>query len=456
MKKRIISGFLCALLVLSLVLPTALAENLKYGSQGSQVTQAQARLGQLGYYLDKVDGKFGFSTYKAVLAFQEKNGLQVDGIIGEVTNLALFRSTAIAASSLPVGTTAYQRVAYGSSGPAVKTVQGNLRALGYYTADVEGKFGYSTYEAVKAFQTDRGLKVDGVVGPQTWAALTGSNPIPVVTPKPAPTIPANPTAKYQDKNHLVLLIQQKLDELDYNVGEVDDYFGWLTYEAVRAFQKNNGLQVDGIVGPQTWAKLFGANPIPVITLPPPIVVPTPAPVPTAVPELRVQFGHTGDQVGQVQYRLIELGYLNTNTVDYIFGWSTYEAVRAFQKNNGLNDDGIVGEKTWQKLFSATALPKVTPKPSATTAPVITATPQVPSAAFRIQYGDKNADVTALQTKLKALGYLDTVDGAFGWSTFEAVKAFQKVNGLSNDGVVGEKTWAKINSATALPKPTATP
>ncbi len=81
---------------------------------------------------------------------------------------------------------------------------------------------------------------------------------------------------------------------------------------------------------------------------------------------------------------------------------------------------------------------------------------MPSAAFRIQYGDKNADVTALQTKVKDLGYLDTVDGAFGWSTFEAVKAFQKVNGLSNDGVVGEKTWAKINSATALPKPTATP
>lgn len=455
MKKRIISGFLCVMLLLSLVLPTALAENLKYGSKGSQVTQAQARLGQLGYYKDKVDGKFGFSTYKAVAAFQEKNGLKADGVIGEVTNLALYRSTAIAASGTPSGTTAYQRIAYGSEGPAVKTVQGNLRALGYYSDDVEGKFGSSTYEAVVAFQMARGLKVDGVVGPQTWAALTGSNPVPVVTPKPAPTIPANPTAKHNDKNHLVLLIQQKLHDLGYNVGEVDDLYGYLTVQAVRAFQKANGLKVDGIVGPLTWNKLFGANPVPVTTLPPPVVVPTPAPAPTAQAELRVQYGYTGTQVGQVQYRLIELGYMSTNVVDYVFGCSTYEAVRAFQKNNGLQADGIVGENTWMKLFSETAVPKVTPKPAPAT-PAATATPKPTSTEFRLQYSDVNADVTELQTLLKNLGYLSTVDGSFGFGTYEAVKAYQKVNGLTADGVVGPKTWGHIHSELALPKPTATP
>jgi peptidoglycan hydrolase-like protein with peptidoglycan-binding domain len=65
----------------------------------------------------------------------------------------------------------------GDTGPAVKEVQCILRARGYSVgpSGVDGDFGPDTEAAVKRFQTDRHLEVDGQVGPQTWAALRSSS-----------------------------------------------------------------------------------------------------------------------------------------------------------------------------------------------------------------------------------------------------------------------------------------
>ena len=66
-----------------------------------------------------------------------------------------------------------------------------------------------------------------------------------------------------------------------------------------------------------------------------------------------------------------------------------------------------------------------------------------------QYGDKGEAVEKVQKRLKALGYLSgSADGDFGNATKNAVKAFQKNNGLTADGKVGSKTLAKLNSSKA--------
>lgn|GEM_PF-7070569 len=63
---------------------------------------------------------------------------------------------------------------YGSSGNCVGWVQRRLKQLGYAPGPTDCIFGWQTEAAVKQFQKDRGLVVDGVVGPQTWAALKGA------------------------------------------------------------------------------------------------------------------------------------------------------------------------------------------------------------------------------------------------------------------------------------------
>lgn len=64
----------------------------------------------------------------------------------------------------------------------------------------------------------------------------------------------------------------------------------------------------------------------------------------------IQKGAKGNITKLLQEKLTKLGY-NTNGVDGIFGNGTYNAVRQFQKNNGLSIDGIVGKNTWRKLLN---------------------------------------------------------------------------------------------------------
>lgn len=61
----------------------------KYGSTGKEVKQIQTKLKNWGYYKGNIDGIYGSQTLKAVKDFQKKNGLAVDGIVGEKTLAAL-------------------------------------------------------------------------------------------------------------------------------------------------------------------------------------------------------------------------------------------------------------------------------------------------------------------------------------------------------------------------------
>lgn len=108
----------------------------------------------------------------------------------------------------------------------------------------------------------------------------------------------------------------------------------------------------------------------------------------------------------------------------------------------------------------TAVPTATPKPADPTrsAPTIT-----PNAKYKtIQYGDRGADVTKLQRRLIELGYMKkgSDDGAYGYQTLNAVRDFQKANGLSVDGAAGRVTLTTLyedpNVVSKLVDPTETP
>ena len=149
----------------------------------------------------------------------------------------------------------------------------------------------------------------------------------------APTVPDMPMLYSGCTGDAVKTLQEKLNAKGFDSGNVDGIFGAKTYAAVTAFQKANGLGVDGIVGKLTWAKLYDATPVNV----------TPV---TTQPMLRT--GSRGDAVRKLQELLNAKGY-TCGDVDGIFGSKTYAAVLAFQKANGLAADGIVGSLTWGKL-----------------------------------------------------------------------------------------------------------
>lgn len=130
----------------------------------------------------------------------------------------------------------------GSTGQAVRELQVALNALGYNTGAVDGQFGPQTESAVKSFQQDRGLTADGIVGPITWLNIDEADQ-------------NEPILKKGSHGNPVRRAQKRLTLGGWDTGGVDGIFGGDTESAVKDFQGDRGLAVDGIVGPQTWAEI---------------------------------------------------------------------------------------------------------------------------------------------------------------------------------------------------------
>ena len=139
-------------------------DSLRMGDSGSAVKDLQTKLKKLGYYDGTVDSTFGSGTYTAVRAFQKKYNLTADGVAGSETLKKLDTAYKNADSNTSTDDDSLRK---GATGTAVKTLQTNLKKLGFYTAYVDGSFGATTESAVKAFQRKYGLTADGVAGSAT-------------------------------------------------------------------------------------------------------------------------------------------------------------------------------------------------------------------------------------------------------------------------------------------------
>jgi peptidoglycan hydrolase-like protein with peptidoglycan-binding domain len=227
------------------------------------------------------------------------------------------------------------------------------------------------------------------------------------------------------------LLQQQLTTLGYFSGVVTEFFGPVTEDAVRRFQRDAGLTADGIVGPGTDAAIQQRL--------------TPPATPSASGALRLN--DTGEQVSVLQRRLTELGYFS-GPITGTFGPLTQTAVISFQQASGLTADGIVGTGTADALRRATV-----PQTPAVRPP----DPVVSSNTLR--RGDTGTGVADLQTRLRQLRYYDgPVNGSFGPRTEEAVRFFQRSQGLPEDGVAGAEVKTvldRLTSSSANPEAPST-
>ncbi len=335
----------------------------------------------------------------------------------------------------------------GSTGDEVRKMQKRLKELGYLKGSADGDFGDATETAVKNFQANNGLTVDGKAGTATLNKLYSDSArkaaTTTATNTPKPTSTPFTSLKNGSTGDEVRKMQQRLKTLGYLKGSADGDFGDATEQAVRDFQANNGLTVDGKAGTATLNKLYSdsARKAPTATATPKVTAkPTNTPKPTAKPtntpkaddlDYYLQDGSSGARVKTLQNRLIELGWM-TGSASGSYGHATEYAVRAFQKRyNNLWDDGIAGPDTLKALYSANAAKSNN---------------AVSSLSMNLEYGDENDAVRAMQKRLKELGfYKNNTDGHFGDATKAAVIAFQKVNGLTADGKAPTATLSRIYS-----------
>ena len=389
------------------------------GSSGKKVETLQRRLIELGWLDGKVTGTYDAATEQAVRAFQRKTkDLWEDGIAGPDTLRALYSSGA--ARTTKAVASSGETLEFGSEGSAVKTMQQKLKDLGYLSGSADGKFGVATQAAVIAFQKNNNLTADGKAGSATLSKLysgsankAGGNAVKISqagenrsgrdTSDIAST--GYETLENGSSGSAVKALQEKLKKLGFYTGNVDGSFGDGTEAAVMAFQLQNNLTVDGKAGPATQRALYGTG----------------SNSPVSYSALRM--GDTGSAVRNLQYTLYELGYYD-GAIDGDYGQTTSDAVRAFQIQNKLSPvDGVAGSATLAKLYSSDAL-------SATAANVQYDT---------VRPGDKGEIVVEIQDCLIQMGFLEEITGVYDDATTNAVREFQKANGLTADGIAGSKT-----------------
>ena len=110
-------------------------------------------------------------------SFQSRNGLSVTGVADPYTQEVLYSASAkAAAGSSGSSSSGYRLLYWGCRGEAVRRLQQALLDAGYtQVKKADGIYGQWTYDAVRAFQRDRGLSVDGIAGRDTQNALYGTS-----------------------------------------------------------------------------------------------------------------------------------------------------------------------------------------------------------------------------------------------------------------------------------------
>ena len=251
--------------------------------------------------------------------------------------------------------------------------------------------------------------------PEESPVLDGIGPLTMDGPdyealKDLPVPETEPAPEYMQlglEHEKVAELQARLMELGFmDNDEPTEYFGTVTQAAVQSFQRQNELDMDGIVVPSTWEAIMD-------------------------PEAKyyaVSKGVEGEDIKRIQNRLYELGYLaSADLVTGNFGDKTEEAVLKLQEINGISMDGKVGRQTINLMYSDDVKPNY------------------------LAYGEKSDVVLAAQERLKELGYMTTTpDGSYGPDTSTAVKQFQSRNDLIVDGFLGPSTRTALNSQEAVP------
>ncbi len=241
------------------------SSGLRFGSRGPAVSRLQRNLRQIGYFNAPISGYFGEETRRAVIRFQQAYALRNDGVAGSGT------LNAINVTLRSVGEGQDNRndsfpsaLNQGDRNQSVRELQTALQRLNYFQGNPTGYFGDATRDAVARFQRDYGLRVSGVADEQTITEI--SRAVRSGRINPISNLPNNPSGEFScstisgdiclgEQSQRVNLVQQRLQQLGFFRGNITNYFGPATRDAVIQFQRSSQLNATGIVDFSTWQAL---------------------------------------------------------------------------------------------------------------------------------------------------------------------------------------------------------
>lgn len=256
---------------------------LEVGSIGEDVRTIQLELNRISRnypLIPKIpdpNGIFEADTQNAVRVFQQIFDLTPDGIVGKATWYqlkriynAVKRTSELFSEGITVSE-AMRRfpstLQFGSTGMGVRVLQFYLRLLNYFIPSIpyielDGIYGETTENAVRAFQEYVGLPADGIVGANTWRALINlyeqierevQTQYDVISTLPAPGL----VLTIGSTGDVVRRIQEYINMIARNDNAipsvtVDGIYGQQTAAAVRAIQAQSDLSQTGRIDPLTW------------------------------------------------------------------------------------------------------------------------------------------------------------------------------------------------------------
>ena len=419
---------------------TAGYTKLERGSTGAAVARLQNRLIELGFLSGSATGIFDANTENAIKEFEAMYGKQRTGIATVSLQEHLFSSSAYHAGTVtptptpyyaptpgPTRETAqneYTSLQYGSKGDAVTNLQTRLRFLGYYSGKIDGIYGTGTVNAVKRFEAAYGKPQTGVATAAMQVYLYRDDALTyqeAVTP--TPTAVVYQTLYEGSEGEAVVKLQKRLIQLGYLKGNADGRYGENTANAVRAFEARYGKVQTGVATPDMQKYLFAGD-----------ALRNTSSVPQQTEYMTLGEGSYGTAVYALENRLIELKYMDS-AADGYYDSETTMAIKTFEYVNGRTQTGVASVELQKLLYSKEA--KSNSRPGGSTG------------YRKLKNGDKNDDVANLQRRLIELGYLTgSVDGYFGDGTEAALRAFQAVLNLEQDGIATDfvQTYLYAGSA----------
>ena len=452
---------------------------LRQGSRGAAVFTLQRQLNRIAKdypFLGKltVDGVFGSRMAATVRAFQKQFNLTADGVVGRQTwykisyiyvsvkDLAELTSEGeTSTGTLSNGTWNGTVLSTGASGSAVEQVQFWLNTLAQYdsaipSVKVDGVFGTATANAVRAFQRKYGLTVDGIVGQTTWKELYDEF-LSIQSDNGTPNAYPGTALREGASGQNVRLVQfwLKIARTVYsrlNSITVDGRFGAATTAAVKRFQSYFGLTSDGVVGRNTWLKLYEvyndiANKLLSSSL-------RPGEYPGVLRK-----GSSGTAVRELQFYLYLMSAYESSIpaigIDGQFGASTEAAVRAYQRFAGLTVDGVVGRTTWNSLYDKASTLRAS-------GPVVTlkrlSYPGTPLAV-----GSSGSAVLYYSLLLQRIAYYYSsveappLSDQYTDETAAATRSAQELLVLPETGIADDETWTAVEAlslqlAAEMPNP----